>query len=67
MSQLGQQANALGVAAAAMPRRIAKIESTLGNIYDGDVKLRVRVLESERAARRATIMQVGFGCWVWRV
>lgn len=57
-NQLSAQAQAVGVAAAAMPFRIEKIEGTLGQIESGDVRLRVRVLEAERAARRAGVMQL---------
>lgn len=45
-------------AAAAMPLRVQRIDSTLEQLETGDLKLRVRVLESERAARRAGVMQV---------
>jgi hypothetical protein len=41
-----------------MPLRIAKIDSTLAQLEAGDLKLRVRVLESERAARRAGVLQM---------
>jgi predicted unusual protein kinase regulating ubiquinone biosynthesis (AarF/ABC1/UbiB family) len=59
LEQLGQQASDLGAAAAAMPQRVQRIESTLQQLESGDLKLRVRVLEAERAARRGGVMQVG--------
>ncbi len=48
----------MGQAAAAMPSRIARIDATLAQLEAGDLKLRVRVLEGERAARRAGVLQV---------
>jgi hypothetical protein len=59
LEQLQQQASDLGQAAAAMPLRVQRIESTMGLLESGDLKLRVRVLEAERAARRAGVLQVG--------
>ncbi|KAG0461661.1 hypothetical protein HPP92_021958 [Vanilla planifolia] len=41
-----------------MPYRIQKIEEFVKQLESGDMKLRVRVLESERAARKATILQM---------
>ncbi len=41
-----------------MPLRVARIDSTLEQLETGDLKLRVRVLEGERAARRAGVLQV---------
>ncbi len=52
------QAQELGQAAAAMPMRVARIEQTLSQLEAGDLKLRVRVLEGERADRRSGMMQV---------
>jgi hypothetical protein len=57
LAQLQQQATELGQAAAAMPTRVAAISDTIDQITAGDLKLRVRDLEGERAARRAGIMQ----------
>ncbi|GBF95524.1 hypothetical protein Rsub_07874 [Raphidocelis subcapitata] len=57
LTQLQQQATELGQAAAAMPTRVAAISETMDQITAGDLKLRVRDLEGERAARRAGIMQ----------
>jgi predicted unusual protein kinase regulating ubiquinone biosynthesis (AarF/ABC1/UbiB family) len=39
------------------PRKTAYIESTLRRMESGDLRLRVRVLESERAFKRLTLMQ----------
>ena len=44
-------------AAAAMPLAVQRAGATLQALEDGDVKLRVRVLESERADRRQGVMQ----------
>lgn len=44
-----------------MPERISYMEKLLKDIDSGEYKLRVRVLEAERAARRQSIMQVGGG------
>ncbi|KAK4429224.1 protein ACTIVITY OF BC1 COMPLEX kinase, chloroplastic [Sesamum alatum] len=41
-----------------MPYRIQRIEEIVKQLESGDLKLRVRVLESERAARKATILQM---------
>lgn len=57
LEQLQQQAVEMGTATAAMPRRIARIDDTLAQLEGGDLRLRVRVLEAERAARRAQVMQ----------
>ncbi|KAL5540257.1 hypothetical protein UlMin_044497 [Ulmus minor] len=41
-----------------MPYRVQRIEEFVKQLDSGDLKLRVRVLESERAARKATILQM---------
>ncbi|GLT74566.1 hypothetical protein SLA2020_463540 [Shorea laevis] len=41
-----------------MPYRVHRIEEFVKQLESGDLKLRVRVLESERAARKATILQM---------
>ncbi|OWM62816.1 hypothetical protein CDL15_Pgr020110 [Punica granatum] len=41
-----------------MPYRVQRIEEFVNQLEAGDLKLRVRVLESERAARKATILQM---------
>lgn len=58
LEQVQQQASELGAAAAAMPLRIRRMESTMAQLEAGDLKLRVRVLEGERADRRAAVLQV---------
>lgn len=58
LGQLQAQATEVGQAAAAMPFRVQHIESTISQLESGDLKLRVRVLEGERAARRAGVLQV---------
>lgn len=58
LEQLSSQATQFGTAAAAMPLRVEKMESTLTQLESGDIRLRVRVLEAERSARRAGIMQL---------
>lgn len=45
-------------AAAAMPFRVQRIDNTLEQLETGNLKLRVRVLEGERAARRAGVLQI---------
>lgn len=57
VQQLQQQATEVGQAAAAMPLRIARIDALLSELEAGDLKLRVRVLEGERASRRASVLQ----------
>ncbi|KAM7503784.1 hypothetical protein LguiB_002688 [Lonicera macranthoides] len=41
-----------------MPYRVQRIEEFVKQLDSGDIKLRVRVLESERAAKKATILQM---------
>ncbi|BAU03494.1 hypothetical protein VIGAN_UM117400 [Vigna angularis var. angularis] len=41
-----------------MPHRVQRIEEFTKQLEAGDLKLRVRVLESERAARKATTLQM---------
>ncbi|KAI4308535.1 hypothetical protein L6164_031594 [Bauhinia variegata] len=41
-----------------MPYRVQRIEEFVNQLDAGDLKLRVRVLESERAARKATVLQM---------
>lgn len=69
LTQLQQQVEAQADAAAQAPTRIARIGRFVDSLEVGDLKLRVRVLESERAARRAGIMQAatldaGEGMWM---
>lgn len=44
-------------AVVSQPRKTAYIEQTLRRMESGDLRLRVRVLESERAFKRVTLMQ----------
>ena len=55
--QLTAQASEVGAAAAAMPLRVRHIESIVAGLESGDLKVRVRDLEGERAARRAGVFQ----------
>ncbi|CAO2814300.1 unnamed protein product [Amaranthus hypochondriacus] len=41
-----------------MPYRVQRIEEFVKQLESGDLKLRVRVLESERAARKASVLQM---------
>lgn len=43
------------------PRKTAYIENTLRRMESGDLRLRVRVLESERAFKRVSLMQTNMG------
>lgn len=56
--QVQQQASELGQAALQVPLRVARMDALLAQLEGGDLKLRVRVLEAERAARRSGVMQV---------
>eukprot|EP00890_Picochlorum_soloecismus_P002160 jgi/Picsp_1/2945/NSC_01170-R1_protein kinase domain-containing protein len=58
LDQLTTQASEVGAAAAAMPMRVQRIEKAVRGLELGDWKPRVRVLEAERTARKAGIMQV---------
>jgi hypothetical protein len=58
LEQVRKQAIDLGQATVAMPARVEQMSSTLSGLEGGEIKLRVRALEVERAARRASIMQV---------
>ncbi|MCO5610145.1 hypothetical protein L7F22_064380 [Adiantum nelumboides] len=57
VQELQRQANEARDAAVAMPMRIQRIDDLLQQLEAGDFKLRVRVLEAERAARRASVLQ----------
>lgn len=58
IQELQRQASDARDAAVAMPMRIQRIDELLQQLEAGDLKLRVRVLEAERAARRASILQM---------
>ena len=47
--------------------RVAQIEGVTRALERGDLKLRVRVLEAERADRRASILQVGRPCIILHI
>ncbi|EIE27253.1 ABC1-domain-containing protein [Coccomyxa subellipsoidea C-169] len=57
LDQMQREAVKVGSAAMAMPGRVEKIDETLQQLRGGDLKLRVRALELERAARRSSILQ----------
>lgn len=58
VNEIRKQANDARDSTISMPSRIQKIEDFVKQLESGDLKLRVRVLESERAARKATILQM---------
>ncbi|CAM8893968.1 unnamed protein product [Rhodiola kirilowii] len=58
VAEIRKQANNARSSTISMPYRIQKIEEIVKQLESGDIKLRVRVLESERAARKATILQM---------
>ncbi|KAI0497001.1 hypothetical protein KFK09_023327 [Dendrobium nobile] len=58
VNEIRRQANDARDYAVSMPYRIQKVEEFVKQLESGDLKLRVRVLESERAARKATILQM---------
>ncbi|XP_058115231.1 protein ACTIVITY OF BC1 COMPLEX KINASE 7, chloroplastic [Magnolia sinica] len=58
VEDLRKQANDARTHTISMPYRIQRIEEFVKQLEVGDLKLRVRVLESERAARKATILQM---------
>ncbi|KAI3769536.1 hypothetical protein L6452_00642 [Arctium lappa] len=58
VQEIQKQANDARSYTMSMPYRVQRIEEFVKQLESGDVKLRVRVLESERAARKATILQM---------
>ncbi|KAJ3693242.1 hypothetical protein LUZ60_008722 [Juncus effusus] len=58
VEEIRKQANDARNTTISMPYRVQKIENIVQQLESGDLKLRVRVLESERAARKATILQM---------
>ncbi|KAJ4833820.1 Protein ACTIVITY OF BC1 COMPLEX KINASE 7, chloroplastic [Turnera subulata] len=58
VEEIRKQANDAQTSTISMPYRIQRIEEFVKQLEAGDLKLRVRVLESERAARKATILQM---------
>ena len=59
--ELRRSAVEMGQATANLPQRVQRISSTISRLEAGTLKPRVRVLESERAARREGILQVRLG------
>lgn len=58
VQQIRKQADDARSSTISMPSRVQRIEEIVNQLESGDLKLRVRVLESERAARKATILQM---------
>ncbi|XP_006469439.1 protein ACTIVITY OF BC1 COMPLEX KINASE 7, chloroplastic-like isoform X2 [Citrus sinensis] len=58
VEQIRKQADDARSSTMSMPSRVQRIEEFVKQLEAGDLKLRVRVLESERAARKATILQM---------
>ncbi|XP_019162365.1 PREDICTED: uncharacterized protein LOC109158910 [Ipomoea nil] len=58
VQELRKQADDARSYTISMPYRVQRIEEFVKQLESGDLKLRVRVLESERAARKATILQM---------
>ncbi|XP_057955175.1 protein ACTIVITY OF BC1 COMPLEX KINASE 7, chloroplastic isoform X1 [Malania oleifera] len=58
VEEITKRANDARTYTISMPYRIQRIEEFVKQLEAGDLKLRVRVLESERAARKATILQM---------
>ncbi|XP_020234378.1 protein ACTIVITY OF BC1 COMPLEX KINASE 7, chloroplastic [Cajanus cajan] len=58
VEEIRKQADDARAYTMSMPYRVQKIEEFTKQLEAGDLKLRVRVLESERAARKATALQM---------
>ena len=58
LAEVSRQASDFSAAVAAVPSRVGRMEATLAAMESGELRLRVRVLEAERAARRASVLQV---------
>ncbi|KOM26422.1 hypothetical protein LR48_Vigan272s001000 [Vigna angularis] len=58
VEEIRKQADDARTNSISMPYRVQRIEEFVKQLESGDLKLRVRVLESERAARKATILQM---------
>ncbi|KAL0307257.1 UNVERIFIED_CONTAM: protein ACTIVITY OF BC1 COMPLEX kinase, chloroplastic [Sesamum radiatum] len=58
VQEIRKQADDARSSTISMPYRIQRIEDIVKQLESGDLKLRVRVLESERAARKATVLQM---------
>lgn len=59
VEEIRKQADDVRTNSISMPYRVQRIEEFVKQVEAGDLKLRVRVLESERAARKATVLQMG--------
>ncbi|XP_057466459.1 protein ACTIVITY OF BC1 COMPLEX KINASE 7, chloroplastic-like [Actinidia eriantha] len=59
VQEMKKQADDARTFTISMPYRIHRIEEFVKQLKSGDLKLRVRVLESEREARKATLLQMG--------
>ncbi|KDP29949.1 hypothetical protein JCGZ_18518 [Jatropha curcas] len=58
VEEIRRQANDARSSTISMPSRVQRIEEFVKQLEAGELKLRVRVLESERAARKATVLQM---------
>lgn len=58
VEEIRKQANDVRSSTISMPYRIQRIEEFVKQLESGELKLRVRVLESERAAKKAIILQM---------
>jgi len=58
VEELQRQATDARDATVAMPLRVQRVEKIMRQLEAGDLKLRVRSLEAERAARRQSVMQM---------
>ncbi|KAA8524877.1 hypothetical protein F0562_011300 [Nyssa sinensis] len=58
VQEIRKQADDARTYTMSMPYRVQQIEEFVKQLESGDLKLRVRVLESERAARKATVLQM---------
>lgn len=58
VQEIRKQADDARTYTMSMPYRVQRIEEFVKQLESGDLKLRVRVLESERAARKATVLQM---------
>ncbi|KAK4768416.1 hypothetical protein SAY87_003557 [Trapa incisa] len=58
VQEIRKQADNARTNTVTMPYRVQRIEEFVNQLEAGDLKLRVRVLEAERAARKATILQM---------
>ncbi|GFZ07568.1 protein kinase superfamily protein [Actinidia rufa] len=59
VQEMKKQADDARTFTISMPYRIHRIEEFVNQLKSGDLKLRVRVLESEIEARKATLLQMG--------